>query len=84
MCSSDLFERPKRGFSVPIRRWLGAVAPGELIELIEQPSAMADLLQPGSLRDLVAQGSSDPNQGHRLWALLFLSESLRQFPACIR
>ena len=75
------FERPKRGFSVPIGRWLGAVAPGELIERLEQPPAMAALLQPGAVRHLVTQGSDDPNNGHRLWVLLFLSEWLRQFPA---
>jgi asparagine synthase (glutamine-hydrolysing) len=78
------FERPKRGFSVPIRRWLGAVAPDKLIERIEQPTGMASLLEPGAVRALVTGGSDDPNQGHRLWALLFLSEWLRQFPTRIR
>lgn len=81
---AGFFERPKRGFSVPIRRWLGGVAPGELIERIDQAPTAAALFAPGAVESLVRDPSGDPNQGHRIWSVLFLAEWLRQFPARIR
>ncbi len=77
----NFFDRPKRGFSVPIRRWLGQLSPGELEDRINAPPAMAALFDRGAVESLVANSTTDANQGHRLWSLLFLSEWMQQTKA---
>jgi len=70
----ELFERPKRGFAVPLGDWFrGELAPVLERYLGEQRLAEDDILKPEGVRRLVAEHRSGKRDHyHRLWILLFL------------
>ncbi|HEV8631946.1 MAG TPA: asparagine synthase (glutamine-hydrolyzing) [Thermoanaerobaculia bacterium] len=69
-------DRPKRGFAVPVRRWLssnGALLPEVEARLLGPKSALLEYFEPTVLRQLLVREIDTP-----LWLLLFLEEWLRQ------
>ena len=74
--------RPKKGFAIPLKSWLGAAPPSELRErLFDSKSRLVDLLERSSLEDAATWLERDhPLYSTRLWLLLFLAEWFRQHP----
>jgi asparagine synthase (glutamine-hydrolysing) len=73
---SKLYDRPKKGFSVPIGTWLKGILRGWAEELLEgNLSACTDLLDADSIRQKWAEHiNGDHDWGHQLWSvLMFLS-----------
>ncbi|MGC9455822.1 MAG: asparagine synthase (glutamine-hydrolyzing) [Phycisphaerae bacterium] len=75
---AEVFDRPKRGFGVPIARWLRE----EMLETLRDTLLDADLLDRGIFRKEAIVGlitdhvSGRDDHGHRLWALLILARWL--------
>jgi asparagine synthase (glutamine-hydrolysing) len=74
----DFLARPKRGFDVPIRQWLGDLARDETRDRLLGSSALRELFLPGAIGELLADSEAAVRHGWRLWALLFLDEWLAQ------
>ncbi|HEX6096073.1 MAG TPA: asparagine synthase (glutamine-hydrolyzing) [Thermoanaerobaculia bacterium] len=75
----ELLTRPKRGFDVPIRDWLGAGAHGETRERLLGSADLGELFVPELLEEMLATGDAAARHGWRLWAMLFLDEWLTQY-----
>lgn len=67
-----ILERPKQGFSIPLRVWLrGPLAPLARELLVEHPRGLREFFDLGVIRRLyAAQMSGRRNHVHRLWALM--------------
>ncbi|HTO92310.1 MAG TPA: asparagine synthase (glutamine-hydrolyzing) [Candidatus Sulfotelmatobacter sp.] len=79
---APLLHAPKRGFQLPLERWLRGPLSGWLESLAGNPQATAPLLHPGVVRDELAAfrerrgGDTVP---YRLWALAVLEWWARHF-----
>jgi asparagine synthase (glutamine-hydrolysing) len=67
-----ILERPKQGFSIPLRAWLrGPLAPLARDLLVEQPHGLGEFFHLSAIRQLFeAHMSGRRNHAHRLWALM--------------
>lgn len=72
---AEVLNRPKRGFGVPLDRWLRDDLRGYIDATLGTASArVRDHLAPSALDELLAE----PGQGHAIWTLLTLEVFLRQ------
>lgn len=75
---AEVFDRPKRGFGVPLSRWLRE----DLAATLQETLLDKDLLTRGIFREEALAGliadhlSGRDDHGHRLWALLVLARWL--------
>jgi asparagine synthase (glutamine-hydrolysing) len=68
-----LLSRPKTGFSVPVDEWVrGALGPAFEEFVHRRGTTMADLVDGGEVRRLLAEHQRGADHGTRLWALLAL------------
>ncbi|HXH09632.1 MAG TPA: asparagine synthase (glutamine-hydrolyzing) [Alphaproteobacteria bacterium] len=69
---APILERPKQGFSIPLRAWLrGPLAPLARELLVEHPRGLREFFDLGVIQRLYAsQMSGRRNHAHRLWALM--------------
>jgi asparagine synthase (glutamine-hydrolysing) len=67
-----ILDRPKQGFSIPLRTWLqGPLAAFARELLIDHPRGLREFFDLGVIRRLYeAQMSGRRNHAHRLWALM--------------
>jgi asparagine synthase (glutamine-hydrolysing) len=74
--------RPKKGFAIPLKQWLGAHSPGELRDrLFDSGGRLAELLRRPALEEAASWARQEhPLYSTRLWLLLFLAEWFRQHP----
>jgi asparagine synthase (glutamine-hydrolysing) len=74
-----ILERPKQGFSMPLRAWLRGPLAGLALELlVEQPRGVQEFFDLASVRRLVeAHLSGRRNHAHRLWALMVFAQWYR-------
>ncbi len=78
MLPAEVFDRPKRGFGVPLARWLRE----DLLEVLKETLLDRELLDKGifraeSLAGLIADHATGrDDHSHRLWALLVLARWL--------
>ena len=75
MLPREVLEAPKRGFGIPLGRWLREDLSGMLREtLLEGSLANGGILRKDALAGLIAEHlSGRADHGHRLWALLVLA-----------
>ena len=78
---AGVFDRPKRGFAVPLARWLREDLKEEMCDTLLDPD-LADrgIFRSEALAGLIADhlgGRAD--HGHRLWALLVLARWLAKY-----
>jgi asparagine synthase (glutamine-hydrolysing) len=68
-----ILDRPKQGFSIPLRAWLRGPLAGLARELlIEQPHGLGEFFQAAGIRRMFeAHMSGRRNHAHRLWALMW-------------
>lgn len=76
--SREFLHRPKRGFDVPIRTWLGGEARDETRERLLASPHLGELFDPQLLREMLATSDAASHHGWRVWAMLFLDEWLTQ------
>ncbi len=72
----QILESPKRGFSIPMNRWLreDPTLLTRMSETILKSNMIAEYLKVNSLSNLVAEHrSGKKNHGSRLWSLYYLS-----------
>ncbi|HUT60210.1 MAG TPA: asparagine synthase (glutamine-hydrolyzing) [Phycisphaerae bacterium] len=76
----EIVARPKRGFGVPLGRWLREELRVTLEDrLLDGGLAKWGIFEPGAIRGLVNDHLSDrDDHGHRLWALLVLATWLER------
>ncbi len=74
-----ILERPKQGFSMPLRAWLrGPLAPLARDLLVESPRGLCEFFDPHEIRRLFdAHLSGRRNHAHRLWALMVFAQWYR-------
>lgn len=66
---------PKRGFSVPVGRWLAGEQKTVVRErLLDQASGLDGWFERAEIEALIAEHGVAADHGHRLWALLVLAE----------
>jgi asparagine synthase (glutamine-hydrolysing) len=65
----DLWTR-KRGFTVPIRHWLGGPMLERLMKVLPDQPGVADWFQPDGVREVIARQQRRGDAGQVLWALL--------------
>jgi asparagine synthase (glutamine-hydrolysing) len=74
-----ILDRPKQGFSIPLRAWLRgplAVLAREL--LVDQPRGVQEFFDPAIIRRMFdAHVSGRRNHAHRLWALMVFAQWYR-------
>lgn len=78
----EILRAPKRGFQLPLERWLAGPLAGWLDSLLLDPEATAPLYRPGALRaelDRFRAGAADPHAPYRLWGLATLELWAREF-----
>ena len=75
---AEVFNRPKRGFGVPLGKWLrNELRPILLETLTDRALLQMGILKPESLAGLVNDHlSGRDDHRHRLWALLVLARWL--------
>jgi asparagine synthase (glutamine-hydrolysing) len=72
---------PKKGFGLPLARWLAdADRAGLERDLLAPAARLIDLFDPDAIRRLTRSGSPTGAGASRLWALLGLAEWFRQTP----
>lgn len=71
----DWLTRRKRGFSVPMGRWLQDLGPDALKErLLDKAAGLGEWFVLPEIERLIDEHGSHADHGHRLWALLFLAQ----------
>jgi asparagine synthase (glutamine-hydrolysing) len=75
---TEFLHRPKRGFDVPIRRWLGDLAHGDTRDRLLGSAALREMFEPQHIEGMLIDSAAAARNGWRLWALLFLDEWLSQ------
>lgn len=72
---SAVIDRPKKGFGIPVARWLrGELRPALEQHLVADWPASLDLIDPQRVRDLVREHlARRANRAKELWSLLVLS-----------
>ena len=76
----DVFTRRKRGFGVPLGRWLRTDLKQTMLDVLTDPSVrQVGLLRPEALQGLVNDHlSGRADHSHRLWALMVLCRWLQR------
>jgi asparagine synthase (glutamine-hydrolysing) len=76
---SPILDRPKQGFSIPLRAWLrGPLAPLARDLLVEAPRGLCEFFDPLEIRRMFdAHLSGRRNHAHRLWALMVFAQWYR-------
>ena len=71
----SILERPKQGFSIPLRAWLrGPLATLARELLVEQPRGLEEFFDITAIRRMFeAHVSGRRNHAHRLWALMLFA-----------
>jgi asparagine synthase (glutamine-hydrolysing) len=74
-----ILERPKQGFSIPLRAWLrGPLATRARQLLVEQPRGIQEFFDVAAIRRMFeAHVSGRRNHAHRLWALMLFAQWYR-------
>jgi asparagine synthase (glutamine-hydrolysing) len=80
----EFLHRPKRGFDVPIRQWLGGKVLDETRDRLLGSRHLQEFFLPSYVGEMVASSEAASRNGWRLWALLFLDEWLLQHGAVRR
>ena len=78
----EILRAPKRGFQLPLDRWLRGPLAKWLDSLLLDPQATGLLYRPGALRaerDRFHAGTADPHAPYRLWGLATLELWAREF-----
>jgi asparagine synthase (glutamine-hydrolysing) len=74
------FDRPKRGFGVPIPHWFSGPLYGYVRDrILNPPKLFSELFNPDYLASLVSDPARAGSESARIWAVLFLSEWLEAF-----
>jgi asparagine synthase (glutamine-hydrolysing) len=70
-----ILDRPKQGFSIPLREWLrGPLAPLARDLLVDQPGGLGEFFDLVAIRQMChAHISGRRNHAHRLWALMIFA-----------
>jgi asparagine synthase (glutamine-hydrolysing) len=70
-----ILDRPKQGFSIPLREWLrGPLAPLARDLLVDQPGGLSEFFDPIAIRQMFhTHISGQRNHAHRLWALMIFA-----------
>jgi asparagine synthase (glutamine-hydrolysing) len=83
--SREFVDRPKMGFSIPLRYWFGPGGPlRRSLEdrVLNRDAALFEYLRPDAVRRLLdSHDSGEADNSQRLWQLLFLQCWLEQAPA---
>jgi asparagine synthase (glutamine-hydrolysing) len=74
-----ILERPKQGFSMPLRAWLrGPLASLARELLVDQPCGIQEFFDRAAIRRMFeAHVSGQRNHAHRLWALMLFAQWYR-------
>jgi asparagine synthase (glutamine-hydrolysing) len=74
-----ILDRPKQGFSIPLRAWLrGPLAATARELLVEEPRGVREFFDLAAIRDMLeAHLSGRRNHAHRLWALMLFAQWYR-------
>jgi len=74
-----ILDRPKQGFSIPLRAWLrGPLAPLARELLVDEPRGICEFFDVTTVRRMVeAHMSGRRNHAHRLWALMLFAQWYR-------
>jgi asparagine synthase (glutamine-hydrolysing) len=74
-----ILDRPKHGFSIPLRAWLrGPLAARARQLLVEEPRGVREFFDLASIRRMLeAHVSGRRNHAHRLWALMLFAQWYR-------
>ena len=74
-----ILDRPKQGFSIPLRAWLrGPLAALARELLVEQPQGVREFFDLAAIRRMLeAHVSGRRNHAHRLWALMLFAQWYR-------
>jgi asparagine synthase (glutamine-hydrolysing) len=78
---SQLFQRPKQGFAVPLSRWFAGTAPTDVVDDLHRAEALLDTgwFQSRGIEQLVSEHKSGRrDHSQRLYDLIVLREWLRQ------
>jgi asparagine synthase (glutamine-hydrolysing) len=75
---AQFLSRPKRGFDVPIRTWLGGVAREQTRERLLGSADLQEMFVPQVIDEMLGDADAATRNGWRLWAMLFLDEWLAQ------
>jgi asparagine synthase (glutamine-hydrolysing) len=75
----SILDRPKQGFSIPLRAWLrGPLAPLARQLLVEEPRGIQEIFDVAAVRRMFeAHVSGRRNHAHRLWALMLFAQWYR-------
>ncbi len=77
---SAILRRPKRGFGLPLRRWMTRDLAGLARDaLLDRTARERGLFEPREVERLLASMSTDRNAPDRVWTLLVLELWLREF-----
>jgi asparagine synthase (glutamine-hydrolysing) len=79
---SEVADKPKTGFGVPIAAWFRQGSWYDLLQdqLLSERARQRNLLQPAALAEMVAQHREGKRDwSNRLWSLVFLESWFRQF-----
>ena len=76
---ADVIDRPKRGFAIPIKRWLQEDLRGMVSDtLLSADSAIAEFLDEREVRLLVRLNHEYGHRSGQVWSLLMLEFALRR------
>ena len=78
MLPPEVFDRPKRGFAVPLARWLREELREQMVEVLTDPALKAlGIFREEALVGLMNDHlSRKGDHQHRLWALMVLARWL--------
>lgn len=76
----SLFERPKKGFAVPLRRWLNGPLNGWVRDSVDRSSiSRAGLLDPGLVQTVAGRAASSDWYATKLWYICVLQSWVADF-----
>jgi asparagine synthase (glutamine-hydrolysing) len=73
-----MFERPKRGFSVPLDAWLRGPLADWVSDTLTPDATLLEWFQPGPLNVIWKQQRAGHNRARQLWPVLMLLGWLRR------
>jgi len=79
--SKDFIHRPKKGFEVPIRKWFQSGYEEQIRErLLDAGNPLLAIFSKSRIETLLERQTLSGDQHGKVWALLFLSEWMREMP----
>ncbi len=78
---TEIIDRPKRGFQVPLAEWFRGPL-GNFIHdrCLDPDSELAKIFRPEAIKRLIEENKKGADHGNRLWMLLSLATWLERYP----